>query len=348
MPSARGWLAAVSLLGAAAAAKRACPADPIPCSPSCLPAEAKRHCRYCKCKACAMCMEHVGHAGSSSGGGGGDGGSTASRGRKGRKDNEDETPRRRSRLWSRTRRSSKDSESGRPRDGRPQLGGSRRWVPTQVDSMLWNNASLASKVLRLLGYVPGAQMPLEFGGTTRDYSLQGTRFEELARLEVEAAGPTPVSLREQRHQVAMGTRKPSDVSWQGSPVAGLLPQKAARPPTPKERAKKHKLRLFGSRKENTDDVTLSFKNLTLVLPSTIQKSEGRLKSPSRQRKRRHTKSKRSSKSQPIQTRVGKQANDTVVPRVRRSTPRGKPKRTKKKRGKVPPTATSNRAGNGVT
>ena len=136
-------------------------------------------------------------------------------------------------------------------------------MPKVPETMLWSNVSLASKVLRLLGYVPGSQMPLDFGGAVSDYSLKGTRFDALTRVEAAAAGPEPLSLRDQRQQVALGQRKASDVSWHASPVAGLLPQKAARPPTPKARAKLHKKQLSAGR----SGVVAGIKNLTLVFPS---------------------------------------------------------------------------------
>eukprot|EP00966_Prymnesium_polylepis_P077703 1800205-Prymnesium_polylepis.1 len=131
-----------AVFGVAAAAKRTCPAQMQPCSPSCLPSEAKRHCRYCKCKACTMCAAS------------------------GKEDGEQiaANMRGRTHLRSRTQQHATGTgASARPR-ARPQLGGSRRWVPVVSETVLSSNTTLASKVLRLLGYIPGPQMPLEFGG----------------------------------------------------------------------------------------------------------------------------------------------------------------------------------------
>ncbi|KAL1507558.1 hypothetical protein AB1Y20_007178 [Prymnesium parvum] len=118
---------------------------------------------------------------------------------------------------------------------RPLLGRSRRWAPSDA-SPAATNASAASRVLRLLGYIPAAQLPLAFGGDPADFSLAPAAFPTLSRAEAAAAGPPLLSLRAQRRAAAAGTRARRDVSWLASPVAGLLPRTAARPPTPRARA----------------------------------------------------------------------------------------------------------------
>lgn len=309
--------AVIGLISAGVSAKRACPAEQLPCSPTCDSAHAKRHCRYCKCKACAMC-----------------GTASAQEGRVSGNSNKQKPRRHRNRL----RIGGKIL--GRKRlfvEGRPQLGGSRIWTPTEPEATSWGNVSAASNVLRLLGYVPGSHMPLEFGGDAADYSLKGTHFERLAAVEAASAGPRPLSLRGQRQQAAHGLRKRSDVSWHASPVAGLLQRKSARPPTPRKRARKHKKHLFGhkrSRAVTSDRTANSYKNLTLAFTSRESKASRQRKKSSNRPVLQFT-GKRSVK--PKRLRLGNAGSNTSrVSRSRsrnklvRPSPKGKGK-TKRKR-----------------
>ena len=139
-----------------------------------------------------------------------------------------------------------------------QLGTGRRWVAavqeSVADSIRNLNRTVTSMVLRTLGYVPGPQLPLEFGGYLGDFSVAGAKqlpheaMVTMLHAEIGAAGPVPRSVREQRmlaRKAAKSGAKPQKVDWHNSPVAGLLPGRAARPPTPKARAKKRRKQLLG-------------------------------------------------------------------------------------------------------
>ena len=132
------------------------------------------------------------------------------------------------------------------------LGWHRRWTPTSdaASAEPPRNQSITSIVLRALGYIPGPQLPMEFGGPQEDFTVLGAPSALVARLlpaETDAAGPAPLSLRAQRILARKAARSASktgkklpvpDVDWHASPVAGLLPQSNARPKTPKARVKK--------------------------------------------------------------------------------------------------------------
>ena len=139
-----------------------------------------------------------------------------------------------------------------------QLGTGRRWVAavqeSVADSIRNLNRTVTSMVLRTLGYVPGPQLPLEFGGYLGDFSVAGAKLlpheamVTMLHAEIGAAGPVPRSVREQRmlaRKAAKSGARPQKVDWHNSPVAGLLPGRAARPPTPKARAKKRRKQLLG-------------------------------------------------------------------------------------------------------
>ena len=119
-----------------------------------------------------------------------------------------------------------------------------------LDSLL-RNRTVVSVVLRTLGYVPGPQLPLEFGGNIEDFTVAGAKLDGIGPLldaEIAAAGPIPRSVRDQRilaRRAARKGAKPHKVDWHASPVAGLLPGRQARPPTPKARAKRRKKHLLG-------------------------------------------------------------------------------------------------------
>jgi hypothetical protein len=237
------------LLTAAVGAKRACSSS-LPCDTTCVEASAKRHCRYCKCKSCLMCQPIASRLA----------GASAPTGKRSQQAD----------VLQQTLQQGQEE--------RPQLGRARRWIPATAETPHMHNRSAASSVLRVLGYVPASQLPLEFGGPDTEFSLAGTRFGALAQAEVAAAGPKLLPLRDQRQQVAAGERKPADVSWHDSPVAGLLPQSKARPPTPKSRARHHKLQLLSKSKRKAPPSTqlsgrtathvwLREANLTLKLPS---------------------------------------------------------------------------------
>ena len=135
---------------------------------------------------------------------------------------------------------------------RARLGISRRWEATAAirSREALRNRTLPSVVLRILGYLPGPQLPLEFGGPISDYSVGGASSSKVAallRAETAAAGPVPRSVREQRELARRGganrgASNGKEVDWHASPVAGLLPGRQARPPTPKARAQKRKRR----------------------------------------------------------------------------------------------------------
>ena len=131
-------------------------------------------------------------------------------------------------------------------DIRLTRAGSRRWTPTaNLDEQQQRNQSLLSIVLRGLGYIPGPQLPLDFGGSHEDFTVVGASSMAVLRLvelESHAAGPTPLSLRAQRQIARKKARagEKSVVDWHSSPVAGLLPQHGARPVTPNARTKKRR------------------------------------------------------------------------------------------------------------
>ena len=80
-----------------------------------------------------------------------------------------------------------------------QLGTGRRWVAavqeSVADSIRNLNRTVTSMVLRTLGYVPGPQLPLEFGGYLGDFSVAGAKqlpheaMVTMLHAEIGAAGP---------------------------------------------------------------------------------------------------------------------------------------------------------------
>ena len=136
-----------------------------------------------------------------------------------------------------------------------------------LDSLL-RNRTVVSVVLRTLGYVPGPQLPLEFGGNIEDFTVAGAKLDGIGPLldaEIAAAGPIPRSVRDQRilaRRAARKGAKPHKVDWHASPVAGLLPGRQARPPTPKARAKRRKKHLLGEVELGGQLVGLQ--NMTLI------------------------------------------------------------------------------------
>ena len=79
-----------------------------------------------------------------------------------------------------------------------------------------------------MGYVPGLQIPLEFGGPGADYEVDPGRHAALARAEAAAAGPKVVPFYLQKAAAARG--ESAAASWLSSPVAQLLARAKARPP----------------------------------------------------------------------------------------------------------------------
>ena len=122
---------------------------------------------------------------------------------------------------------SKRSRKSRPAQ-RPlqRLGRSRQWTPA-AELTVRTNRSAAAVLLRMMGYVPGAQIPLEFGGPGEDFELEPTRHVALARAEATAAGPKVVPFHLQKAAAAHGS---APASWLSSPVAQLLARERARPP----------------------------------------------------------------------------------------------------------------------
>ena len=168
-----------------------------------------------------------------------------------------------------------------------QLGSTRRWVAAQqqpdvLESFL-HNRTVVSVILRTLGYVPGPQLPLEFGGHIGDYTLAGAKMNEIEPLlsaEIAAAGPVPRSVRDQRilaRRAARKGSKPQKVDWHASPVAGLLPGRQARPPTPKARAKRRRKQLLGE--VEIGGALVGAENLTLR--STPAGAVGRKRQPNK-------------------------------------------------------------------
>ena len=107
-----------------------------------------------------------------------------------------------------------------------RLGRSRQWTPT-AELTVRTNRSAAAVLLRMIGYVPGAQIPLEFGGPSGDFELEPTRHAALARAEAAAAGPKVVPFHLQKAAANHGR---TAASWLSSPVAQLLARERARPP----------------------------------------------------------------------------------------------------------------------
>ena len=135
-----------------------------------------------------------------------------------------------------------------------QLGSTRRWAAAVADGALdslMRNKTVTSLVLRTLGYVPGPQLPLEFGGDIGDFTVAGSKQSDEAALleaEIATAGPAPRSVRDQRILARRAARRgatPHKVDWHASPIAGLMPGRQARPPTPKARAKRRRKQLLG-------------------------------------------------------------------------------------------------------
>lgn len=115
-----------------------------------------------------------------------------------------------------------------------RLGRSRQWTPEE-ETAVSNNRSVAAVLLRTMGYVPGPQIPLEFGGPSGDFEVDPSKFATLSRAEAAAAGPKLMPLHMQKAAAAHGG---PPASWLYSPVAQLLPKERARPPTPQARKTK--------------------------------------------------------------------------------------------------------------
>ena len=108
-----------------------------------------------------------------------------------------------------------------------RLGRSRQWAP-EAEVTSRTNRSAAAVLLRMMGYVPGLQIPLEFGGPGEDFELDPSRHAALARAESAAAGPKVVPFHLQKAAAArVGS---TAASWLSSPVAQLLARAKARPP----------------------------------------------------------------------------------------------------------------------
>ena len=126
-----------------------------------------------------------------------------------------------------------DSRSSRTAKRRPaerlqRLGRSREWAPPEAEATAQSNRTAASFILRMMGYVPGLQIPLEFGGPGADYEVDPGRHAALARAEAAAAGPKVVPFYLQKAAAARG--ESAAASWLSSPVAQLLARAKARPP----------------------------------------------------------------------------------------------------------------------
>ena len=126
-----------------------------------------------------------------------------------------------------------DSKRSRTAKSRPEerlqrLGRSRQWAPEAEATAQSANRSAAAVLLRMMGYVPGLQIPLEFGGPGEDYQVDPRRHVALARAEAAAAGPKVVPFYLQKAAAARG--ESAAASWLASPVAQLLARAKARPP----------------------------------------------------------------------------------------------------------------------
>ena len=126
-----------------------------------------------------------------------------------------------------------DSKRSRTAKNRPaerlqRLGRSRQWAPEAEEVTTHANRSAAAVLLRMMGYVPGLQIPLEFGGPNEDYQVDPSRHPALARAESAAAGPKVVPFYLQKAAAARGESPAA--SWLSSPVAQLLARAKARPP----------------------------------------------------------------------------------------------------------------------
>lgn len=126
-----------------------------------------------------------------------------------------------------------DSKRSRTAKSRPaerlqRLGRSRQWAPEAEATAQSANRSAAAVLLRMMGYVPGLQIPLEFGGPGEDYQVDPRRHVALARAEAAAAGPKVVPFYLQKAAAARG--ESAAASWLASPVAQLLARAKARPP----------------------------------------------------------------------------------------------------------------------
>lgn len=222
-----------------------------------------------------------------------------------------------------------------------RLGRTRRWTPTATAaSDVQRNQSLASIVLRALGYVPGPQLPMDFGGPQEDYTLVGASatVAHLLWPESAAAGPTPLSLRDQRlraRQAARAGGKQQAVDWHNSPVAGLLPKSKARPPTPKARVKKRK------KKQSLGAIQLSgamvgAQNLTLSWDNPAAKERKQHKKSQRLRGERPSSVRHARKGiyevvVPMQTSMRPIRNRSRAARLPHSSPPLKLKRKRNKR-----------------
>ena len=107
-----------------------------------------------------------------------------------------------------------------------RLGRSRQWAPA-AELTTRTNRSAAAVLLRMMGYVPGLQIPLEFGGPGEDFEVNPSRHAALARAESAAAGLKVVPFHLQKAAAARGS---TTASWLSSPVAQLLAREKARPP----------------------------------------------------------------------------------------------------------------------
>lgn len=116
----------------------------------------------------------------------------------------------------------------RPAERLQRLGRSREWAPPEAEATAQSNRTAASFILRMMGYVPGLQIPLEFGGPGADYEVDPGRHAALARAEAAAAGPKVVPFYLQKAAAARG--ESAAASWLSSPVAQLLARAKARPP----------------------------------------------------------------------------------------------------------------------
>jgi len=220
----------VGLLGSVTT-KRAC-SSTASCDSSCKAERSQRHCKFCKCRTCAMCSSEA---------------KPSARATK-----------RRSR--------SRSKSTTRPLQ---RLGRSRQWTPEE-ETTVSNNRSVAAVLLRTMGYVPGPQIPLEFGGPSSDFEVDPSKFAALSRSEAAAAGPKLMPLHLQKAAAAHGG---PPASWLYSPVAQLLPKERARPPTPQARkTKKEQAQLRKQQKQQHASSTVaghatamlsSLRNLTL-------------------------------------------------------------------------------------
>jgi hypothetical protein len=127
-----------------------------------------------------------------------------------------------------SKRSRSRTAKSRPAERLQRLGRSRQWAPEAEATAQSANRSAAAVLLRMMGYVPGLQIPLEFGGPGEDYQVDPSRHAALARAESAAAGPKVVPFYLQKAAAARG--ESAAASWLSSPVAQLLARAKARPP----------------------------------------------------------------------------------------------------------------------